>query len=201
MIKNINKLLLSEVLTLVNDDPSLLGQGQPFEFHRNSALHKVFYYGFVPSAKFKLPPGIPPYTPSDMQPGVNAVDLLIAIRRGRFSYFTDLNIPSARREQLFIELLETVYAEEAKVLLAIKDQSITRLYPNLTYKTLYQAGYLPYDANLCDPKSNGRVEKNSEINRQLSSISVNSTGAENPPVAKRGRGRPRKNAVVSPQTN
>lgn len=152
-IKNVNRLLLSEVLQAINDDITLLNPGQPFEFHRNSALHKVFYYGFVKDSRFKLPEGDPPYTPSDQKPGMNAVDLLIAIRRGRFAHFVDPNINPIRREQLFISLLETVYQEEAKILLAIKDQRLTELYPNITYKVLYEAHYLPYNELLCTDKS------------------------------------------------
>lgn len=162
-IHNLNKLLLSEVLKMINDDPSLMDQGKPFAFQQNSALHKVFYYGYVPSARFLLPEGNPPFTPSNMKAGTNGTDLLIAIRRGRFSYMVDKSIPSARREQLYISLLETVNVEEAKVLLAIKDQNLDTLYPNLTYKCLYEHGYLPFDADRCvdQPKSE-TVEQKTE---------------------------------------
>lgn len=161
-IHNLNKLLLSEVLQMINEDTSLLDQGKPFAFQPNSALHKVFYYGYVPSARFLLPEGIPPFTPSNMRPGANAVDLLIAIRRGRFSYMVDPHIPGPRREQLFISLLETVYQEEAKILLAIKDQTLDQLFPNLTYKRLYDAGYLPYDEQKCGEEQTASVAPKSE---------------------------------------
>ena len=51
-------------------------------------------------------------------------------------------VPSAKREELFIRLLETVHAPEAKVLLAVKDQELTKMYPNITYEVLEQYGYL-----------------------------------------------------------
>ena len=165
-IRNINKLLLSEVLRMLNEDPSLMQPGKPFAFQQNSALHKVFYYGYVPSARFLLPEGIPPFTPSNMRPGANATDLLVAIRRGRFSYMVDKNIPNARREQLFIGLLETVYQEEAKILLAIKDQNLDELFPNLTYKTLYEVGYLPYDEERCGDKQ-ATASKSEETNEEV----------------------------------
>lgn len=159
-IHNLNKLLLSEVLCMLNEDPSLMQPGKQFAFQKNSALHKVFYYGYVPSARFLLPEGIPPYTPSHMRAGVNATDLLVAIRRGRLSYLIDKNIPNARREQLFISLLETVYQEEAKILLAIKDQNLDELFPNLTYNVLYQYGYLPYDEKRCQDSTKSEPANN-----------------------------------------
>lgn len=162
-IHNLNKLLLNEVLKMINADPSLMDRGKPFAFQQNSALHKVFYYGYVPKARFLLPEGVPPFTPSNMKAGVDSTDLLIAIRRGRLSYMVDKSIPSARREQLYISLLETVNAEEAKVLLAIKDQTIDQLYPNLTYKCLYEHGYLPYDEQKCqEPTKSNQTEEQSE---------------------------------------
>jgi len=163
-IQNLNRLLLSEVLQLINEDPSLMAKGKPFAFTPNSALHKVFYYAYMPDAKFKLPEGVPPYTPSRLQPGLDSTDLLIAIRRGRFGYMVDGGIPNVRREQLFISLLETVNEAEAKVLLAIKDQCLDKMYPNLTYKVLSEYGYLPYDEKRCtdDTKSADVVEKDSE---------------------------------------
>ena len=193
-IHNLNKLLLSEVLQMINEDTSLLDQGKPFGFQHNSALHKVFYYGFVPAARFILPEGIPPYTPSNMRAGANAVDLLIAIRRGRFSYFVDKNIPNARREQLFIGLLETVYQEEAKILLAIKDQNLTTLFPNITYKRLFEAGYLPYDPVQCgdQTKSDEHVQQTEVQVEPMEVPQVQSvqTDSQTVPV-RRGRGRPR----------
>lgn len=175
-IRNLNKLLLSEVLTMINSDPSLMDPGKPFAFQQNSALHKVFYYGYVPSARFMLPEGIPPFTPSNMKAGVNSTDLLIAIRRGRFSYMVDKAIPNARREQLYISLLETVNSEEAKVLLAIKDQNLDQLYPNLTYKCLYEHGYLPFDAQKCadEPKSEP-VEQKAEVQAETPKTTRRST--------------------------
>ena len=44
----------------------------------------------------------------------------------------DLN--KMRRESLFIQLLENVHPSEAKLILAIKDQKLTKMYPKITQK-------------------------------------------------------------------
>jgi hypothetical protein len=44
----------------------------------------------------------------------------------------DLN--PVRRETLFIQLLEGSHPTEAKLLLAIKDQTLTKMYPKVTHK-------------------------------------------------------------------
>jgi hypothetical protein len=40
-------------------------------------------------------------------------------------------------------LLEGVHPEEAKVLIAIKDQKLTKLYPKITHKLVSDAGIIP----------------------------------------------------------
>lgn len=152
-MKNLNMMTLDEVLKSINDDTTLLERGRPFGFSSGSPLHKLFSYAYLPQRKFLLPEGDPPYTPSVQTVGMTGADLLVAIRRNRLDYFVDRSIASVRREQLFISLLETVYAAEAKILLAVKDQQLDKLYPNLTYKTLYQYGYLPYDEVRCNESS------------------------------------------------
>lgn len=196
-IKNADKLLLSEVLSMINEDVTLINPGQPFAYQKNSALHQVFFYGYVPQARFKLPAGDPPYTPNQMQAGTNPVDLLIAIRRGQFHNFHDNNIPAPRREAIFIRLLETVNIDEAKVLLAVKDQKLDQLYPNITYSVLYKAGYVPYDELRCNQSNTKSEPTEEEIAAEGANplAQVQKEDNANPTStkpAKRGRGRPRR---------
>ena len=164
-IRDFNKMVLSEVLQAINDEPSLMDKGQPFAFQPHSALAIVFAHAYIPAAKFKLPEGDPPFNNEERKPGMTSSDLLYAIRRNRFSYFVDSAIDQRKREQLFIMLLETVCNEEAKVLLAIKDQNLDLLYPNLTYELLEQYGYLPArsEKEIAEAKSKSNVDQKSEV--------------------------------------
>lgn len=144
MISNPNMMTLSEVLETINNDPSLLGT--TFRFSPNSALSQVFRFAYIKSEAWVLPEGTPPYTPYTGAIGTSPDDLLLVIRRGRFGYFTKYkNVKPIKREELFIRLLEGIHAPEAKVLLAIKDQTLYKSYPNITYEVLMKYGYLPSD--------------------------------------------------------
>lgn len=198
-MKNINMMTLNEVLQKINDDTTLLQRGNVFGFASGSPLHKLFTFAYIPSKRFLLPEGDPPYTPSVQSVGMTGADLLVAIRRDRLNYFADRAIQPVRREQLFISLLETVYAEEAKVLLAVKDQCLDKLYPNLTYKTLYQYGYLPYDEQRCNEQTTAASFHQQDCTQENTEV------AEQQPQqpAKRSRGRPKKvikNSVEQPNT-
>ena len=138
-----NKLTVFEALDLINKDTGMLYTY--FRFAEGSPLHRVFVNAFIPERKFLLPEGDPPFTPSKTPAGASSCDLLVAIRKGRFNYFDGtVQLHEVKREQLFINLLETVHQSEAKVLLAIKDQQLTKLFPNITWQVLEAAGYLPH---------------------------------------------------------
>ena len=49
------------------------------------------------------------------------------------------NIDGMKREQIFIELLETIHPDEAQVVIAMKDKKFTELYSNITYDLVRQA--------------------------------------------------------------
>ena len=148
---NFNSLTLYEALELINKDVGMLYSY--FRFAENSPLHKVFKSAFLPEFKFLLPEGDPPYTPSKAPVGSSSCDLLVAIRKNRFDYFTGaVPLKDVKREHLFINLIETVHPTEAKVLLAIKDQQLTKLFPNITYKVLELAGYLPPKPEVVEEK-------------------------------------------------
>lgn len=167
-IRDFNKMVLSEVLQAINDEPSLMDKGQPFAFQPHSALAIVFAHAYIPAAKFKLPDGDPPYNKEERKPGMTSSDLLYAIRRNRFSYFVDSTIDQRKREQLFIMLIETVCNDEAKVLLAIKDQKLDLLYPNLTYDLLEQYGYLPTrsEQEKAEAKSKSDMDEKDEVSAE-----------------------------------
>jgi len=80
---------------------------------------------YNPNIKFLLPETDPPYTPIDE--GIDAQNVLKAdVRRLKYC----LNIPDGeqlrplKREQMFIQMLEAVDANDARLLLAVKNKKL-----------------------------------------------------------------------------
>ena len=148
---------LYEVLDDINKDTSKLGTFYK-NLNRASPLAKVFADAFIPERRWALPEGEPPYKPSQYDAGATPVDLQIAIRRGRFDYFSPkMKIERKNRERIFIQLLEAVHEKEAKVLIAIKDQCLTEMFPNITYDVLAEYDYLPKRERVEQPKPEQKV--------------------------------------------
>lgn len=86
----------------------------------NPALRSVIAHMFDPRIKFMLPEGDPPYKPSEFDTEAR----LYAEVRKLYIWVQGVgpDMPTIKREKLFIDLLESVDPEDAKVLLSMKDK-------------------------------------------------------------------------------
>lgn len=123
------------MLDEINADPSKI------ELYKNDAALKIiFEYAFIPEKKFLLPEGEPPFKPAAEPMGMTPTNLFSELRR--LYVFNRADLKPIKREGLFISFLEGVHPEEAKMLIAVKDQTLHKLYPKITRKLLETAGIL-----------------------------------------------------------
>tara|TARA_B100001029_G_C14869623_1_gene343792 strand:+ start:53 stop:469 length:417 start_codon:yes stop_codon:yes gene_type:complete len=100
--------------------------------YKSAPLMEILKYTFHPEIKFLLPPGDPPYN-TVVDDSENPTYLYGLLRKlYLFVEGGNPNLKPARREYLFIELLESVHDQEAQLLLQIKDKKIKCR--GLTYK-------------------------------------------------------------------
>jgi hypothetical protein len=101
--------------------------------NESNPLKEILKYAFHPDIKFALPPGKPPYktigspdeyNPTYLYPNIRKFYLYI---EGGHDGLTQL-----RREQLFVQMLESLHPKEAEVVIQIKDKKLN--YRGLTYK-------------------------------------------------------------------
>lgn len=157
--------MITEMLQEINDNPDA---NLP-KYKDHAGLKFLFKHAFEKEHKFILPEGDPPFKEDPAPLGMSPANFLMEMRRLYVFCRADLN--SIKREALFISLLESLHPSEAKVLLAVKDQNLNKLYPKITYSLVSQAGM----------------------------VSPTATPAEVVDSPKRGRGRPpgAKNKVKS----
>lgn len=131
---------ITEVLKELNNDISLLnttykkvGDGGP--------LGVLFKHAFTAEGKFLLPEGSPPFKPDAAPMGMSPARFQTEIRK--FYIFCRKDLKPMKRETMFVQLCEGIHPDEAKILIAIKDQKLTELYPNITRKAVADAGFIP----------------------------------------------------------
>lgn len=127
---------ISEMLKEMNEDPKNVAK-----YKDHVALKILFGFAYRPEGKMLLPEGDPPFKPDAAPIGMNPTNLLSEIKK--LYVFVRQDITKVRREQLFIQLLESVHPDEAKVLLAVKDQDLSKVYKKITHKFAYENGFVP----------------------------------------------------------
>lgn len=95
----------------------------------STTLHMILRGAYDPTVKWLLPEGNPPYKVNDI---VDQQHRLFTESRKLYLFVEGGNpsLKQMRREQLYIELLEAVDPEDAKLLLSIKDKKLP--YPGVT---------------------------------------------------------------------
>lgn len=85
-------------------------------------LRSVLAHALDPYITWMLPEGAPPYKPSE---ALDQHNRLYQEAR-KFYIFCDpaLNLPKVKREMLFIEFLESIDPDDAKLMIAVKDKKI-----------------------------------------------------------------------------
>ena len=131
-------LLPHEVLEKIQKAKSEPTRLKALQANDSFALKTILQVNFREDLIFQLPEGPPPYTPDEGVAGEQLSPINKAIRQLQHCVSTS-KVPQWKKEQLFIRLLETVHAEDAKVLIAMKDKKLTEVYPNLTKKLVQKA--------------------------------------------------------------
>ena len=101
--------------------------------NESTPLKELLKYAFHPDIKFVLPLGMPPYKTIGSPEEYNPTYLYPNIRK--FYLFVEgghEGLTQLRREQLFIQILESLHPKEAEVVIQVKDKKLN--YRGLTYK-------------------------------------------------------------------
>jgi hypothetical protein len=130
------RLGIAEILSkasAITDDVERIGF---LRQNQSTVLHMILRGAFDPTIKWALPEGVPPYKPNDL---VDQQHRLFTEARKLYLFVEggSPNLKQLRRETLYVELLETVDPEDAKLLLKIKDKTLP--YPGVTLDIVNQA--------------------------------------------------------------
>lgn len=114
-----------EMLEAINNDITNI-----IKYKDYASVKLVLQNNFDSNLKWDLPETTPPYKVSVEPLNMAPSNLSLEVRK--FYIFRRKDLKPIKREQLFIQMLERLDRTEQEILLALKDQSLTKLYPNIT---------------------------------------------------------------------
>ena len=91
--------------------------------HPNELMKLLLKYTYDPNIKFALPPGTPPFKESEV---IDADGRLYTEMRRLYLFLEGGNpdLSALRRETLFIQLLESIDPDDAKLMIGVKDKKL-----------------------------------------------------------------------------
>ena len=132
------KLLPYEVLEKVSKAKTPITKVKALRDNDSFALKTILQVNYRDDISFDMPEGAPPYTPDPAPAGYQIKSIDNAIK-GLKNCVSSSTFPQLKKEQFFIRLLETVHAEDAKAIIAMKDKALEELYPGLSRKLVEKA--------------------------------------------------------------
>lgn len=114
---------MSEILKTASEMPDKNSQVNWLRQQYRDAIGIVLRFALDPEIKFLLPDSDPPYQPCE----TNEAHGMLYTEARRLYLFVEggnPNLPQLRRETIFVQLLEGVDKEDAKLLLAMKNKTL-----------------------------------------------------------------------------
>ena len=132
--------LFHEILTKVNNAKDKPAKIAVLKKHDSVALRQVLKGAFDPNIKWDLPEGTPPFKRNDAPAGTEHTSLFAEARRlWHFVKDADPNLTKAKREMMFIQLLEGLQEDDADLMIAVKEKTLNKRYKGLTDAVVKEA--------------------------------------------------------------
>ncbi len=124
-----NDALITEILQKVSSAKTKAEKVELLQEYNQDALRAILIINFDETLEFLLPPGEVPFSPNDAPAGTEHTRLAHEYK-GLYKYFKggDSTLKGMRREQLFVQLLEGLHADEANLLVAACNKDIQAKY-------------------------------------------------------------------------
>ena len=121
--------LLTEILQKVSSAKTKKEKVELLQEYNSQGLRSLLIINFDDSLEFLLPEGEVPFTPNDAPAGTEHTRLTQEYR-GLYRFFKggDASIKGMRREQLFVQLLEGLHADEANMLVSACNKDLQSKY-------------------------------------------------------------------------
>ena len=134
------RLLLSEILRKVSNAKTKAEKIALLKKHNSTALRQILIINFDDSVVSMLPEGDVPYTPNDAPPGTEHTRLEHEFK-GLYRFFKGGadKLPGMKRESMFVQLLEGLSAEEAELIVLVKDGKMNTKYKRITKAVISEA--------------------------------------------------------------
>ena len=132
--------LISEIPTKLNNAKVKEDKIKILKQNDSVPLRQVLKGAFDPKIEWDLPEGTPPYKVNEAPAGTEHTLLLTESKRlWHFVKNADPKLSKTRKEMMYIQMLEGLHADEAKLLINVKEKNLNATYKGLTDAVVKEA--------------------------------------------------------------
>ena len=132
--------LFSEIFTKVNNAKVKEEKIKVLKQHDSVPLRQILKGAFDPKIEWDLPEGTPPYKVNEAPAGTEHTLLFTETKRlWHFVKGADPKLSKTRKEMMYIQMLEGLHADEAKLLINVKEKNLNATYKGLTDAVVKEA--------------------------------------------------------------
>jgi hypothetical protein len=132
--------LINEIFLKVNNAKDKPKKIEVLRQYDKPALRQILKGCFDPKIEWELPEGIPPYIENDVPAGTEHTLLINETKKlWHFVKGADAATNKLQKETMFIQMLEGLHKDEAKVLLDMKNGTLNKTYKGLTADMVREA--------------------------------------------------------------
>jgi hypothetical protein len=132
--------LISEILTKVNNAKMKDDKIKVLRDNDSVPLRQIIKGAFDPKIEWDLPEGTPPYKVNEAPAGTEHTLLFTETKRlWHFVKGADPKLSKTRKEMMYIQMLEGLHADEAKLLISVKEKNLNATYKGLTDAVVKEA--------------------------------------------------------------
>ena len=122
-------LLYSEILDKVHKAKNKDQKVMILKQNDSEGLRMVIKSSFDPKIQWAMPEGEVPFKPNDVPMGTEHTVLAMESKKlWHFIKGADNQTPQHKKETMFIQMLEGLHPEEAKIICLVKDKNLTEKY-------------------------------------------------------------------------
>ena len=132
--------LINEIFLKVNNAKDKPKKIDVLRQYDKPALRQILKGCFDPKIEWELPEGIPPYIENDVPAGTEHTLFINETKKlWHFVKGADAATNKLQKETMFIQMLEGLHKDEAKVLLDMKNGTLNKTYKGLTADMVREA--------------------------------------------------------------
>jgi len=138
-IKGSSAPLIHEILTKVNNAKDKTKKIEVLRKSDSQPLRQILKGAFDPNIEWELPEGVPPYKENEAPAGTEHTTLFTEAKRLHYFIKGANTLTKAKREMMFIQVLEGLHADEAALLINVKEKKLNQVYKGLTDAVVKEA--------------------------------------------------------------